>query len=191
MSVFNLNLEITAPECSFPEVTYYYKWVFIESLPIAAAVIFFVLHCVLWVRKRCCLGRRKNLNNHLHLLVGTLLVMFYYLYLYLTRTVLDVFNCNPTDPPDGYTYLSVVWERCWVPGGVQMRLILPAIVACIVYVLGYPVLVSLLLRRNRLKVMEDQLLRAAGKGRTRLDNPHPYDVRKMYHKIYYHFKPDK
>lgn len=29
----------------------------------------------------------------------------YYLYLNLTRSVLDIFNCQPTTPPDGHTYL--------------------------------------------------------------------------------------
>jgi hypothetical protein len=38
-------------------------------------------------------------------------VLLYLLYLYITRTVLDVFDCTPTSPPDGFTYLKVVFER--------------------------------------------------------------------------------
>jgi len=46
------------------------------------------------------------------------------------------------------------------------------------------------LYRKRRLVMEDQLLRAKETGDTRLSNPHAYDLRKRYHKVYYHFKPD-
>ncbi len=51
------------------------------------------------------LGRKSKLNSHVPSLVGTTLVMLYYLYLNLTRSVLDIFNCQPTSPPDGHTYL--------------------------------------------------------------------------------------
>ena len=59
-----------------------------------------------------------------------------YAFRYLTRTILDVFNCAPTDPPDGKTYLEVVFEECGVPGGLQMRLLPFAIVALLVYTIG-------------------------------------------------------
>ncbi len=35
LSAFNLNLDLIAPECALPSVTYWQKWVFIEALPIA------------------------------------------------------------------------------------------------------------------------------------------------------------
>jgi hypothetical protein len=38
----------------------------------------------------------------------------YYLYLNLTRSVLDIFNCQPTTPPDGHTYL-----RKWCTAAVS------------------------------------------------------------------------
>ena len=54
----------------------------------------------------------------------------------MTRTILDVFNCSPTDPSDGKTYLEVVFEECGVPGGLQMRLLPYAIIAFLVYTVG-------------------------------------------------------
>jgi len=39
LSAFNLNLEITAPECSIPDLGYQAKWMAMEFLPIAAAVL--------------------------------------------------------------------------------------------------------------------------------------------------------
>ena len=38
--------------------------------------------------------------------------------------------------------------------------------------------------------MEDQLLRAKGAGHDRLTNPHAYDLRKRFSRVYFQFKPD-
>ncbi len=46
LSVFNFNLDLTAPECSIPEVTFEKKWLFTMGLPLAAGVLFFLLHVV-------------------------------------------------------------------------------------------------------------------------------------------------
>ena len=54
---------------------------FAQSLPLAAGTMFAVLYVVLYLRKRCCLGRRNKLHRHSSILVAMLLVMFYYLYL--------------------------------------------------------------------------------------------------------------
>ncbi len=52
------------------------------------------------------------------------LVMFYFLYLYLTRTIFDIFNCAPTEPSDGHEYLSVAFVRCGT--GFQVKLLFQA-----------------------------------------------------------------
>lgn len=84
--------------------------------------------------------------------------------------------CNGAD-------LSVVFEPCDRPGGIHLTLLPFAVVSLLVYVLGYPSLLASILYRNRMIVMEDQLLRAQGKGHTRLENPHAYDFRKRYHRL--------
>ena len=56
----------------------------------------------------------------------------YVMYIYLTRNVLDIFNCTPTDPPDGRTYLTAVFEECGIPGGTQLTLMPAAVVALLV-----------------------------------------------------------
>ena len=190
-SVFNLNLEITAPECSIPDLSYKLKWFFIQALPLGAAMLFLLLHLTLLFKKRCLLGRKRRLNSHLSAMVGMFFTMLYVLYLYLTRTVLDVFDCSPTDPPDGKEYLDVVFEPCWEAGSLQVFLLPFACIALLVYVVGYPAWVLQKLYKNRHLVMEDQLLRAKGIGRDRLTNPRAYDFRKRYHKLYYHFRPDR
>ena len=190
MSVFNFNLEITAPECSIPDLGYYTKWMFIEALPLAAIVMFSFGHVVLFCYKKFILCRSGKTTGHVNMMIGSLFLLLYYLYLYITRTTLDVFNCAPTDPYDGYTYLSVVFERCWEPGGIHLRLLPFAICTLVAYTLMYPAVVGVILRRYRFLIMEDQLLLAQNKGETRLTNPHAYHVRKRYHKLYYHFRPD-
>ncbi len=102
---------------------------------------------------------------------------------------MDVFNCAPTTPPDGHLYLDVVFEECGIPGGLQMTLLPMAVVALVVYVVGYPSLLATLLWKSRVAIMEDQLLRAKGLGNSRSTNPNAYDVRKRLHKMYYQFRP--
>jgi len=196
LSVFNFNLEITAPECSIPDLGYVTKWTFIQSLPLLAGSLMLLLYVTLYLKKRLCgartdtRGRKRNLHKHAPAMVGTGLVLFYYLYLYLTRTVLDVFNCAPTQPPDGKEYLLVVFEECGLAGGIQMTLLPFALAALLLYVMGYPILVAKLLRKNKMLIMEDQLLRANNKGDDRNTNRNAYDTRKKYSKLYYHFKPN-
>jgi len=189
MSAFNFNLELTAPECSIPDLSYETKWYFTMGLPLAACSIFLLMHFFKYFQKRCIKGRRNKLHSHVSALVGTALVMFYYIYLYITRTTLDIFNCSPTDPPDGHEYMEAVFVPCWEAGGLQMRLFPWALVALVVYTVGYPSLVANILYRNRNLIREDQVLLAKGVGSTRLTNPRSYDIRKRYAKVYYHFVP--
>ena len=104
---------------------------------------------------------------------------------------LQVFNCAPLNPSDGNSYLQVVFEVCSVTSaGTQRTLIIPAIVGLAVYTAGYPAFVAALLWKHRELIMEDQLLRAKGVGNDRLTNPHAYDFRKRWGRLYYQFKPD-
>jgi hypothetical protein len=50
------------------------------------------------------------------------------------------------------------------------------------YTVAYPCILFYILFKNRMKIMEDQLLRAEGRGATKLENPNCYDLRVMFHK---------
>ncbi len=67
---------------------------------------------------------------------------------------------------------QAVFEECGKKGGVQLLLLPWAVLGLVFYVIGYPVLVVFVLWRYRYQMMEDQLLRAMGTGKTRLTNPH-------------------
>jgi hypothetical protein len=189
LSAFNLNLEILAPECSYPDLAFETKWLFIEFMPVFFFLMVLAVYFAQYFKKRFILQRTAKLHNHGHRVVGMSLLCFYYLYLYLSRNTLEIFNCQPTDPPDGHEYMEAVFERCYEPGGLQLKLLGPALIFFGLYTLSYPCFVASVLLRNRLLAQEDQLLRAQETGKTRSSNPNCYDFRKRYHKLYYQFKP--
>jgi len=161
-------------------------------LPIGVVGLFTIISGCYALYKIAVLGRRDKTvcTSHVNPMIAACLVLCYFLYLYLTRTLLDVFNCAPTAPPDGKLYMQAVFEECGIPGGTQVTLLPIAVVGFIVYTAGYPVGMLTLLWRNRETVMEDQLLRAKGVGFDRLTNPRAYDFRRRYQRSYYQFKPD-
>ena len=74
------------------------------------------------------------------------------MYLMITRRALEVFNCNPVEPDDGFTYThftSVNCDgglcRCWDPNHVQMFLVPFSILALLIITVGFPIMVSLFL----------------------------------------------
>jgi hypothetical protein len=197
LSSLNFDLDIASPECLM-EGLYRFdiKFYCILGLPLAMGGIFLFAHLFLWCKKRFWEGRKKDLNRHAHAMVSLNLIMMYFLYLYLTRSALDVFNCVALDPPDNvhpdWTYMTAVGgERCYMEGGLQMQLLPLAVLAVIVYTIGYPSVLLTLFWRNRDRIQRDQYLRACGKGdkRDTSDLFNVYHVRKRYSAIYYQFKP--
>eukprot|EP01029_Cantina_marsupialis_P008521 TRINITY_DN2018_c0_g3_i1.p1 TRINITY_DN2018_c0_g3~~TRINITY_DN2018_c0_g3_i1.p1 ORF type:complete len:561 (-),score=131.93 TRINITY_DN2018_c0_g3_i1:1006-2472(-) len=158
------------------------------ALPIGALFMFVILHILQLFHKRCILGQKKNLNDHLPMLIGTSLTMFYFLYIYLTRVSLDVFNCNPPEPSDGFTYMEAA-PSIQCGSSLHGKLLIGSICSTIVYALGYPFVVACVLFSKRESVKHDQLLRAMKTGESQLTNPNCFNFRRTFHKIYYHFKP--
>jgi hypothetical protein len=166
-------------------------------LPAGCLGVLFLVH-LYHIGRKLLAGRRSDLHKHVNVLIAAMFTAMYYLYLTLTRRALDIFNCNPVVPDDGYTYTqftSIECDgglcRCWEEGSLQMTLVPWAIVLFCVYSLGYPFLIFVILRKNKDLMKEDQLLRAKEMGDDRVSNPNAYDIRKKYHKLYYHFKPGK
>ncbi|RYY38983.1 hypothetical protein EON62_00085, partial [archaeon] len=195
MSAFNLNLEIAAPECMIPDVNFAAKWAFVEVLPIVVFLALTLVYVLNYLWKRAFRNAKKaNVHGALPTFIAIQITILRVLYLYLTRTTLDVFNCTPTDPPDpaGNTYMAGLLDApCGVPGGLQMTLLGPAIVALGLYVLCLPTAAFLFLRSRRQAVKVDQLLRARGTGFDLLSNPHYYQFRRTWSRLYQHYKPGK
>jgi len=193
LSAFNVNLELAAPECLLENVTFYNKWLAIEMLPLLAIGFLGILYMLKLSYKACCLNKKKNqLHSHLPIMISVFIVAFRVLYLFLTRSALDVFNCSPTDPPDGNQYMSGMLDViCWESGSIQMKLLPYGILAIFVYVVGLPVLAYFFLRKKRDAIKYDQILRIQGLGDDRRTNPRFYKFRKTWSKLYYHFAPGK
>jgi hypothetical protein len=198
LSAFNLNIEIAAPECLVPDVSFKTKWGIIMALPVAVFLIFFLLHNISWCWIRV-VKRQRIKKDRSHALKSASVLLMYFLYLYLTRTILDIFNCVPSPkvPPerDGrgkiITYLQAAQtEPCGIKGGTQMTLMPFAIIGMLVYVFGYPAFLAHMFWRKREVIMEDQLLRAMDTGNDRLTNPNAYGIRRAFGRTYYQFRPD-
>ena len=153
-----------------------------------------ILYKCICKRKR----RWRELNTHASRIIATYTLLYYYMYLSLTRSALRIIKCEPTVPADGFLYtdftdLSCDGGLCRCGVGLQAELLSPAILGLFVYTLGYPLFILLILKLYKSKIKEDQLLRAAGIGDDRKTSTSSdvYSVRKRWHKLYYHFKPGK
>jgi hypothetical protein len=202
-SFFNFNVDLAAPEC-IAVFEYDAKWMIIQSVPLMA--ISLMLIAVLWkfliksllryvVKTSHAQRGSRKLCRHAQGLIGLLFILIYYLYLNLTKYTLDIFNCNPTSPPEFengelVTYLDATFEQCYVPGGMHERLVGLAVLALLMYTLGFPLLTAFFLYRHREEAFNDQLLRAQDIGKNRKENPQ-WETRLMFGKLYYMFKPRK
>ena len=107
----------------------------------------------------------------------------------ITRTAVGVFNCQQTKPKSGRSYMAdQPLEECWIPNGLQARLLLPAACVLAFYCIGFPMLIFIIYSCNKKKIAVDQMLRAKGTGNSRATNPH-YLFRKSVGKLYFMFKP--
>ena len=107
----------------------------------------------------------------------------------ITKAAVGVFNCQQTKPKSGRSYMAdQPLEECWVDGGLQARLLVPAACVLAFYCIGFPVLILVIYCWNSKKIAADQMLRARGTGNSRATNPN-YLFRKSVGKLYLMFKP--
>lgn len=98
LSAFNLNLDLTAPECMMPDMKWWMKFAFVEALPALFILLFVIIHFIKLAYKALCLNKKRQGNyTHIPTMISTSIVIFRMLYLYLTRTSMDVMNCAPTE----------------------------------------------------------------------------------------------
>lgn len=203
-TIFNFNIDVTAPECLFPDFDYENKWYAIMLLPIGCMCLVFVAFIFIVFRnlilKTSC--RMRDVCAHSSMVIATMITLMYYMYLMLVRRVFDVYNCseNPV-APDGRVYAPFTSINCdggvcacWEwddPRSIQLRLFFWTIPGIIVYVIGFPLFLLVVLRCNKDTIKEDQILRAHGLGSVESENPFSFVTRQRFHRIYYHFKPGK
>ena len=218
LSIFNFNIDLAAPECIIPEFDYKVKWIIMMLLPLifgALLMLIFIAVCCVKAIKHVgrCSGKATKFFSHANKLIAMYAIVFYFIYLTVTRRALDILNCNPPDPPDGYSYTEFTSIECAGgacvcndPTGLQQQLAPFAYMGFIFYSLGFPLFVWYITWYYRIQIKLDQLLRAHDLGDTRETSAtgvrftprrcrsrlrDTYDIRKKYHKLYYHFKPGK
>ena len=218
LSILNFNIDIAGPECAFPEFDYRDKWIVTILFPVifggALLIVFLLVAGWKFIKSRFKLSTKKaKYTSHGPRLVATFLLIIYCLYLSVCRRALDIFNCNPPDPPDGYLYtefVSIDCEagicKCDDPNELQAQLKPWAALALFCYAIGFPLFVAYITHFYRIQMKLDQLLRAHGLGESREDSIHGVDfasrkcgskskrtyvIRKTYNMLYYHFKPGK
>jgi hypothetical protein len=198
LSAFNLNLELAAPECLLESFGATERFAGTLLIPVIAGCIFLLIHLVKLAYKVCVKKVAKEARNaHLPVMIASFIAMFYFLYLFLSRQVFEVFNCSPTDPPDGKTYLSMVFEECGLPGGVQETLTPWAVIALLTYVLGFPAAAAWVIWRHKNEIKKDQLLYLVKlpEGKEEYERAarelKVYRLRKYFGRLYQFFVPGK
>jgi hypothetical protein len=66
LSAFNLNIEIVAPECLVPNLSYRVKFAFIMLLPLAVGSIFLMAYLLMAFSKSCIQGHREKRKVYSH-----------------------------------------------------------------------------------------------------------------------------
>ena len=201
LAFFNIDIDIVAPECLIPDLPYSNKYFATMILPVGVAFVLFMswLFNIFFDK---CIKQRKVSSSAAKIMGGKLISSFllgmYFMYLMITRRALEIFNCNPVDPDDGYTYThftSINCDgglcRCWDPNHVQAFLVPFSVLAILIITVGFPIMLFLLLRQKKNAIKEDQYLRALDIEPVQSTNPIAFFNRLRYHKMYYHFKPGK
>jgi hypothetical protein len=90
LSAFNLNIEIVAPECLVPDVSFMQKWSAIMAIPLAVYIINLAIYALL-VLYRVIVTQgslRKSCGDISTTSLASLLALFYLMYIYLSKNVM-------------------------------------------------------------------------------------------------------
>jgi hypothetical protein len=197
---FQLDIDLAAPECLARGLfTFEMKWYLKISFPFigGALVIVLMTFQALSRWKDRMVKKMKGIEDDdsvyiipmWSIVVSMTVSMIYFLYLSITRAAFDIFNCVETTPPTGKVYMaSQPLEECGRKGGLQLRLLTPAIICVIVYCLGFPFTIFSTFRYFRATIARDQYLRAHQRGNHHTTNP-DYTFRKAMGKLYYAYRP--
>jgi hypothetical protein len=194
LSAFSLNIEITAPECLVPSLSFETKWWMVMLVPILTFLALFLVFIGYAAFKRFIKGQRgrRKFLSHLPKLLSAFLVALYFYYVLVTRKVMDVFDCEPVpNAGDDALYMaSGTLDKCGEPGGLQLRLEPWGIVFLTIYTVGFPVVLFVVMFKYRFLIAMDQLLRAKGMGWDRASNTaEGYQLRKILSRMYFAYKP--
>jgi hypothetical protein len=184
--VFSLamgSFEVTSPECSV-KLSYVTKWYMIQSIPVVLAVVLLTVHYSLYMNKKVHGRHGADKYKHVSQLISLYLNTCYFLFIYITKTTLQVFSCE--EKGGGRYYLRADPSiPCF--GSSYETMTTTALTSVALFSFGYPVALVLVLSYHRKQIMQDQVLWSKGLG-DKEENPNYY-IRKKYGKLYQQFKP--
>jgi len=183
-------------------MTYAIKFMLTMLAPVVILVLMFLMFLFKLFKAKFCKSCCRQEKFDWRWYISIFLIIVYFLYLTVTRRALEIFTCNPTIPDDGFMWSTFSSPEC--PYGLcrcyqadrheatkdfyQATFILPAALCLGLYTIGFPVLVMVLLMKNKTAIKLDQLLRAYDLGDTEGDSSDAtWSVRIKYHQLYYHY----
>jgi hypothetical protein len=204
---FNLNIDIAAPECLNPNLGYSLKFIITEIMPLVMLAFIVLFYVVQKIGHKLCPGLlRRDTKPDWRSYISVYMITVNFLYLVVTRRAFQIFNCNPTSPADGWSYTTFSDPSC--PLGLcrcydsglheetkdffHRKFITPAAMAVSFYTVGFPLVVALVILRNKGAIKEDQYLRILGLGDKDTESTNKaWSVRLKYYQLYYYFRPGK
>merc|ERR1711871_1656892 len=218
MSVLNFNLDLTAPDCFLsPAPTFQQKWMLKAFTPFTIDVVIvsvFIVYASLSPLGRAVCAPFAKLRRHhavfsclkwpkvdISTAFGVTLSKYYVFYLFTSKAVLDVFNCQPVesvDPEtgeliegDGYRYMQAVLPtrvRCF-EDAEHVRLVPWAVIVGTSVTVGFPAFVAVVMWFNGGGIRKDQILAAHETGHSSNTNPH-FMLRKSFSRLYAYYRPE-
>ena len=184
-SVTAANVEMTSPECSV-SASYIQKWYFVMTLPLQMAVMMFIMHCAILLRKFVC-RKRGSKTKHVATMLGIYLVSLNYLFLFLTKKAFEALSCKRLS--EGGPLFLTADPAVSCDGADYLMMKQVAVLSIVAYGIGIPGIYCWLLFGNAGAIKVDQALRIRGLSGSRASNPY-YDMQKRLRRLYFKFRPE-
>lgn len=131
--------------------------------------------------------QKKNKMNHVPQMISTFFAFIYFLFIFLTKTTLQVFSCETNAAGASFLKADPV-VPCYDEEHTFYRGV--GALSLLTYSFGIPVLITIILYKNRKFIKGSQEMLLEGKGASKELNYNYYIVRKKYGKLYQFFKPE-
>jgi hypothetical protein len=188
-STLNFNLQLVSPDCSLP-LSFSMKWFWQQSVPFVFMAIYIVLYVpyYIWIQ-------RKSWESLVPRMKGMFLNILNFCYFSVASSTLSVFDCRLNGVQ--FSLSSEPSIMCSMDDKEYRTVFVPAIVCLCIYVVGIPLLISVLLFKNRRLITEDQMLYLASmqEEHESVSKKSPVYVKgevfTQYGFLYRQYKPDK
>ena len=172
-----------------PDLDFRYKFLATQFVPLSILGILFVMLAFQMVYVKLIKRQSASFAEHYPTVISLFLTLMNIMYLFLSRSILDIFNCNtPPQNDQGISYMESTALPCWE--GAHMSIVPAAFGFLFMYTVGYPILAALILYKNRLTIAKDQLLRCAeAPEMPSVMSEGTYMVRRKFRRLYYLFRP--